>query len=136
LNVLFPHEPRDFPYRRSVRAALRALHILTAGTLVGGHIFAQPDQVLMPWLVAATATGVLLLLSDLHASLAIVFEMRGLAMFIKLFLLGLIAFWPDAAVPLLVTVVLIGAISSHLPKYYRHKLLFMRDWVVSDRRSG
>lgn len=135
-DILFPPGPRDFPFRRGLRGVLRALHILTAGILVGGHVFAQPQALLMPWLAGAVVTGTLLLLSDLHASFAIVVETRGLVMLVKLFLLGLIAVWPDAAVGLLVVVMLIGAVSSHLPKRQRHKLLFLQDRIVSDRRSG
>ena len=134
-KVLFPATPRDFPYRRSVRIALRSLHILSSGTLVGGHIFAQPSEALFPWLVGAVITGFLLLLADLHASLAFLVEARGLAVLVKLSLLCLAAVYPDAAIPLLISVVLIGAVSSHLPKRYRHKVLVLSGLVVSDERS-
>jgi hypothetical protein len=135
-TFLFPSEPRDFPYRRTARSILRALHILTAGTLVGGHIFAQPDDVLMPWLIGAVLTGTLLLCTDLHASFAVLIEVRGLTSIGKLILLCLVAVHPDAAVPLLVIVVFAGAVGSHLPKRYRHKMVLLRNRVVTDGRSG
>ncbi len=123
---LFPSTPRDFPYRRTLRVGLRALHILSAGTLVGGHIFAQPTEALLPWLCGAIVTGVLLLLTDLHATCAFLLEARGVAVIAKLIVLGLVAVFPYKAVVLLVSVLLIGAISSHLPKRYRHHVLFLR----------
>lgn len=123
ISALFPPAPRDFPFRRAVRIGLRALHILTAGTLLGGHIFAQPPDVLLPWLAGAVLTGILLLATDLHASCAFLLEARGVAVLVKLAVLGLVAVFPDAAVALLVAVVLIGAVSSHLPKRYRHRVV-------------
>jgi len=126
-DTLFPNTPRDFPFRRTVRIGLRALHILTAGTLIGGHIFAQPTESLLPWLLGAIVTGSLLLLTDLHASCAFLLEARGVAVVAKLIVLGLVAIFPDHAVVLLVSVLLIGAISSHLPKRYRHRVLLFRD---------
>jgi len=126
-DTLFPNTPRDFPFRRTARIGLRALHILTAGTLIGGHIFAQPTESLLPWLLGAIVTGSLLLLTDLHASCAFLLEARGVAVVAKLIVLGLVAIFPDHAVVLLVSVLLIGAISSHLPKRYRHRVLLFRD---------
>lgn len=122
-SALCPDPPRDFPYRRTLRVVLRALHILTAGTLVGGHIFAQSTSVLTPWLAAALLTGVLLLLTDLHATCSFLSEARGVAVIGKLIVLGLVSVFPEHAVALLVSVVLIGAISSHLPKRYRHHVV-------------
>jgi hypothetical protein len=125
-DTLFPSTPRDFPYRRTLRVGLRALHILTAGTLVGGHIFAQPTEVLLPWLLGAILSGSLLLLTDLHASCAFLLEARGVAVIAKLIVLGLVAVFPDKAVVLLVSVLLIGAVSSHLPKRHRHRALLFK----------
>jgi hypothetical protein len=122
-RTLFPSTSRDFPYRRPIRIGLRSLHILSAGTLVGGHIFAQAPDVLLPWLAGAVLTGALLLLTDLHASCAFLFEARGIAVVAKLIILGMVAVFPREAVALLVAVVMIGAISSHLPKRYRHRAM-------------
>jgi len=126
-DTLFPNTPRDFPFRRTVRIGLRALHILTAGTLIGGHIFAQPTESLLPWLLGAIVTGSLLLLTDLHASCAFLLEARGVAVVAKLIVLGLVAIFPDHAVVLLVSVVAVCSIKNHLPKRYRHRVLLFRD---------
>ena len=120
---LFPDKPRDLPYRRTIRILLRALHILTAGTLVGGHIFNQPLTILEPWLWATVITGLLMLLTDIHSSMAFFFELRGIAVLLKILLLLLIPFFWKQRVAILIAVLLIGAISSHLPKRYRHKTL-------------
>lgn len=134
--MLFPEEPRDFPGRRGLRSILRAGHILTTGVLLGGHVFAQPKEVLLVWLVASVATGAAIFLTDLHASFGVLCELRGALILVKI---GLVAaagvFW-DARVPLLVVAVFIGAIGSHMPGVFRHRVLFLRHRVAADRRHG
>lgn len=134
--VLFPPEPRSFPYRRSIRTLLRALHILTTGVLLGGHVFDQPQELLTPWLWGSIFTGLALLATDLYASCAILLEARGVAVFVKIGLMMLIHVMWDQRVALLSAALIIGAVSSHLPRTYRHRLLFLKDRVVVDQRRG
>ena len=134
--ALFPNQPRSFPFRRGLRTILRALHVLTTGVLLGGHVFGQAPEVLMLWLWASVISGLLLFATDLHASCAIVFEVRGFAVFIKILLLLLVPVWWELRVPLLITVLVIGVVSSHLPGAYRHRLLFLKDKLVVDERRG
>lgn len=135
-NVLFPAEPRSFPYRRGIRTLLRALHILTTGVLLGGHIFQQPPELLVPWLWSSIATGLALFATDLYASFSVLLEARGIAVFIKIGLMMLVPVMWDHRVALLTAALIIGAVSSHLPRTYRHRLLFFRDRVVVDQRRG
>jgi hypothetical protein len=44
-------------------------------------------------------------------------------------------FW-DARVLLLLIAFVIGVVGSHMPGQYRHKVLFLRDRIVSDERRG
>lgn len=136
LPLLFPDKPRTLPFRRTLRIVSRSLHIMTAGVLLGGHIFNQPVEILEPWLWATVITGMIILLTDLHASLTILFELRGIAVLIKISLLFLIPFFWDQRVVILICILLIGGISSHLPKCYRHKLFFINNKLHSDQRSG
>jgi hypothetical protein len=134
--ALFPRVPRDFAFRRGVRIGLRALHIFTAGTLLAGYIFNQPAAVLEPWLFATVISGFFLLATDLHASLAVLCELRGLIVFAKLALMALVPLFWDARVLLLLIAFVIGVVGSHMPGQYRHKVLFLRDRIVSDERRG
>ncbi|MCH8263630.1 MAG: hypothetical protein IIA77_11430 [Proteobacteria bacterium] len=136
LSYLFPNKPRDLPFRRTIRISFRTLHILAAGVLLGGHIFNQPIAILEPWLWATVITGIIILLTDLHASLAVVFEVRGLAVLIKVILLLLVPVFWEQRIALLISILAIGAISSHMPKQYRHKILFFQKQVTPDQRSG
>lgn len=109
---------------------------MTAGVLLGGHIFNQSVAILEPWLWATVITGTIIFLTDLHSSLAIIFELRGIAIFFKIALLLLIPVFWEQRITLLVCILLIGAISSHLPKRYRHKKFIIHDSIHSDKRSG
>ena len=133
---LFPSTPRSFPFQRVIRTLLRGLHILTTGVLLGGHIFTQSPETLMPWLLGSVLTGLLLFATDLYASCAILLEARGVAVFVKIGLLMLVPMFWDQRIPLLIAALMIGAVSSHLPRTYRHRLLFFKDKVVVDQRRG
>lgn len=135
-SILFPAVPRDFPYRRGLRTLLRAVHIFTAGTLLAGHIFNQPLDTLEVWLIAALVSGLLILATDLHASMAVLFELRGGLVLIKTGLLLFVLVAPKAAVPLLLLALLVGVVGSHMPKRYRHKVLLLDQIICSDVRSG
>ena len=133
---LFPQAPRDFPFRRVIRTGLRTAHILTGGTLLAGHIFNQPPGSLMPWLLGTLISGGLLLLTDLHASFAVLCEVRGLAVVVKLGLVALVALLWDVRVWLLIAALAIGVVCSHMPGRFRHKVLLLRQRVVPDERKG
>lgn len=135
-SVFFPSEPRDFPLRRSIRTLLRALHIFSTGTLLAGYIFNQPITILEPWLWASVITGLLILATDVHASMAVLFELRGLAVIIKIVLLLLALVLVEIRIQLLLIILLIGVFSSHMPKRYRHKVFLIDKRVIPDERSG
>ena len=136
LTFLFPEQPREFPHRMAMRISSRALHIMTTGVLLGGHIFHQPVSVLEPWLWIAILSGLTILLTDIYSSFAVLFEIRGLVVLLKIALLCLIPFFWEQRIFILVLILFIGAISSHMPKRYRHKLLFFESVIISDQRSG
>ena len=136
LTVLFPEQPREFPHRMAMRLSLRALHIMTTGVFLGGHIFHQPISVLEPWLWVAILSGLAILLTDIYSSFAVLFEIRGLVVLLKIVLISLIPFFWDQRIFILVLILFIGAISSHMPNRYRHKLLFFESFIIPDQRSG
>lgn len=132
LRLFFPEKLRNFPQRRNVRMGLRTIHILTTGILLGGHVFNQPVAILEPWLFAAIASGLLLLLTDLHASVTILLEFRGMVALLKIALVCLIPFFWEQRVFLLIVVLTIGAVSSHMSGKVRHRrLLFSQCEAIS-----
>ena len=120
----------------TVRISLRALHIMTTGVLLGGYIFYQPTTDLEPWLWVAILSGLMILLTDIYSSFGVLFEVRGIVVLIKILLLSLITVFWEQRIFLLVLILFIGAISSHMPKRYRHKILFFEPVIHPDQRSG
>jgi len=135
-KVLFPQVPRDFAFRRWILIFLRSLHVFTAGTLLGGHVFGASVEVLYPWLAATIATGLIILAVNAHATMTVFFELRGIAILVKMTLLLLVSVFNDAAVPLLAATLFIGVIGSHIPKRYRHKVFLIGEHVVIDDRNS
>lgn len=78
----------------------------------------------------------LLTSTDLHASFAVLCELRGLAVVAKLLLVLAVPFFWDARVALLIVALVIGAVVSHMPGRYRHIQILMRGRVVADVRKG
>lgn len=132
---LLPERPRDFPYRRWVRMSCRALHIFAIGILLGGHVFNQSVDALMPWLMLAIGSGFLLLATDLLASCAVLFEARGLAILAKLLLLLLVPVFWEARVFILAVALVIGVFFSHMPGKYRHRVLIAPNWVTAGNKT-
>ncbi len=133
---LFPPVPRGFPLRRTLRTALRAAHILTGGVLLGGVLFDQSPQALTPWVHGMLLSGFLLFATDLYASLAVLCEVRGVSVLAKLGLTALVPVFWSARLELLTAALLLGAISSHMPGRYRHRVLFLRGRIAPDTRRG
>ena len=99
-------------------------------------MFDQPPEILLAWLWGSIVSGLLLFATDLHASCAVLIELRGMAVFVKILLLLLVPFMWESRVPLLIASLIIGAVSSHIPRTYRHRLLFLKDKIVVDERRG
>jgi hypothetical protein len=134
--LLFPPEPRGFPARRTVRAALRAAHTLAGGLLLGAHLFHAGPEAALFWLQLTLASGLAFLAIDLHASCAILLELRGLLVLAKLALTGLVAVFPGQAVALLGTVLVAGSVGSHLPGRFRHHIWWPGAQPKVDSRTG
>lgn len=135
-SLFLPELPRDFPGRRMTRSVLRTLHILGGGVLVGAYLFQQPDAVVHTWYIIATLSGLLLFLTDLHASFAVLFEWRGLSIISKIALLLLLPLMPGYEIAILVLILTIGSLSSHLSRRFRHRLWLPLPGLVQDQRRG
>ncbi len=135
-SLLFPTSPRDFPHRRLVMMLFRVVHIITVGVLLGGFVFNQSEEVLNPWLWGVIASGMAILVIDLHASCAILFEGRGLAVATKIALLMSISVFWDQRILIMIVIMTIGVLSSHMSRKYRHRIFLFGDRIVPDERRG
>ena len=85
---------------------------------------------------ASIISGLMLFAIDLHASMAVLFEVRGCLLYLKIILLLLLSAFPEQQIAILISALFIGAIGSHMPKRHRHKLLLFEKFIVPDERSG
>lgn len=118
--LLFPQPKRDFPAQRWVRISVRTWHLLSMGFLLGGTahgltLAAQPIEV---W--STFASGLVFVGLELYASGIWLLQLKGLAVILKLLLLGAAVASPEHSLPYLIAAVVIGGISSHMPGKYRY----------------
>jgi len=118
------------------RSILRTVHILGGGVLIGAYLFGQSPEVIKVWFITAAVSGLLLFLTDLHASLAILFEWRGASIMAKIGLLLLLPVFPGYEITILITILTIGSLSSHLSRNFRHRLWWAVPGIKADQRHG
>jgi hypothetical protein len=119
-SLLFPKPKRDFPYQRWVRISVRTWHLLSMAYLLGGtaHGLALEQQPLGVWMTFAS--GAVFVALELYNSCIWLFQLKGLAVILKLLLLGAAVTATVNGLPYLIAAVVIGGISSHMPGKYRY----------------
>ena len=120
LGTLFPEQPRRIPAHRWIGVVLRTAHLVTTGTLLGGHVFDVDPTRLVPLLYGAIATGAAMLVLECASTCAWLGMTKGVCAVAKLAVLGAVPLFWDARVPLLIAVTVIAGVSSHMPARYRH----------------
>ena len=127
LKLLFPPQPRNFPYERLLFDLLRSAHILCVSILVGGLYFRPEAPQLDTWLAAVIATGCSLLALELFRSGAVLFELRGVTVLSKVaLLLCLPNLSPSNQLTLLMLLVFCSVMARHSPPWFRHRSLLPR----------
>lgn len=123
-SLLFPSPLRDFPAQRWVRISVRTWHLASMAALFGGVVqgFAIPDLPLAVWHTALS--GGLFVALELYNSCVFLLQLKGLAVVLKLALLGAAVASPDYSTVWLVVAIVVGGISSHMPGRYRYYSIF------------
>ena len=111
---------RTFPGIRWLRIALRTAHLIAMGLLVGGVAGGASSSDLTAALWGTFLSGALFVAIELYQSVQFVFQVKGIAVLVKLLLLMGAVEWPESALPFLIAAIVIGGISSHMPGKYRH----------------
>jgi hypothetical protein len=123
-DLLFPDPPRHIPRHRALGVALRTAHLMTFGTLVGGHLFDVDPARLSPFLVATIATGAALMALELVSTFAWLFMGKGLVVMLKLGLLLMVPLFWEHRVALLLLIVAVASVGAHMPSRFRHRCFF------------
>lgn len=127
MSWLFPTEKRDLPGRRWLSIGLRTLHLIGIAGLAGAYLFHLPHSEWSGYLWLAVISGSLMAVIAVYVDGIWLLQLRGHAIFLKLFLLSSV-FWlfdePQSGVYLLV--ILISGIVSHAPGKVRYYSLWHR----------
>lgn len=118
-TVLLPGPPRRIPAHRALGIALRTAHLMTFGTLLGGHVFEVDPSRLLPLLYGTIVTGAALMALEMASTCAWLFMGKGIAVLVKLLLLLMIPLFWQHRVWILLVVVVIASVGSHMPARFR-----------------
>lgn len=129
---LAPDAPRRVPHARAWNVALRTLHLMAFGILVGGHFWGVPAEPLYPALWITVASGAALMGLEIYQNAQWLFLVKGLAVLAKLVLLLLVPFFWEARVPILFAVVALSSVGAHMPARFRHYSVLHRRVLLAE----
>jgi len=119
-RLLFPPEPRHVPWGRPLQVALRTVHILAMGMVLGGIGRGGTHDTLWTWIWITVLSGTLLLGIDLYKSCTFLVQGSGIAVLLKLVLLGLGNVFPGARLEWYLAGTAVASIGSHMTSAWRH----------------
>ncbi len=126
MTWLMPEPPRRIPHERAWNVALRTLHLMAFGTLLGGHVWDVAAERLLAVLWLTILSGAALMGLELYKSLHWLFLGKGLVVLAKLVLLLAVPVFWEARVPLLLLVVALASVGAHMPARFRHYSILER----------
>ncbi len=115
-----------YPGKRWLRVCSRSLHILGVVGCGGGILFGLAPEHWWHWWQLAMWSGLVLILTDVLASLIWLIQLRGLIILAKLPLLAAMGHFPEHAPLLLVLVILLSGVISHASGDLRYYSIFHR----------
>ena len=118
--LLYPEAPRRFPWARPTQLILRSVHIAAMAMVLGAIPFGAGYQSLRVSILLTLASGVLLFAIDLARDLAILSQGSGVAVLLKLALLGIGALQPAERLPWYLAATVVASVGSHMPGSWRH----------------
>jgi hypothetical protein len=117
---LAPRTPRTFRGARAVQIAARTVHIVAMALVLGGVAYSVPERAMVTAVALTLGSGMVLLGVDLWKSGAYLVQGNGVAVLLKLALLGLGQWFPAARIECYLIATAVASIGSHLPRTWRH----------------
>jgi hypothetical protein len=111
---------RGFDGARLARITARTVHIVGMALVLGGVAYAAPPRAFILPLALTIASGLLMLGMDLWKSGACLYQGSGVAVLLKLALLGLGQMLPAVRFECYLAATAVASIGSHMPKAWRH----------------
>lgn len=128
-----PRAARSFPGERALQVAARTVHIAAMGLVLGGVAYAVPQPALALPVALAIASGLVLFAVDLWKGGAYLVQGNGVAVLLKLALLGVGQFAPGQRLAWYLAATVVASVGSHMPHAWRH-WSFAHRRVLEDRR--
>ena len=119
-------QPRTFPGRRWLMTALRSAHLVGVGGIGGVFLYEGPREVWFPFLDITVVSGILMMALDLWSSRYWLVEIRGVAIVVKVLLLGLARVADEFVAEAFILVIVISAVSAHAPAAVRYYSVWHR----------
>lgn len=117
--------------KRWTKISLRTLHLLSVAGVGGGILFGLDRELWLNYWWLALLSGGLLMMIDIISNPVWVVQVRGLVIFLKLFLLALLGRDPATDSLLLVVIIVISAVISHAPGKLRYYSVYHRKEILS-----
>jgi hypothetical protein len=98
----------------------RTVHIAAMGVVLGGVAFHVPAQRLLVPIALTVLSGVFLLGIEVWRSVAFICQGSGVAVWLKLALLGVGELFPSARLEWYLAATVVASVGSHMPGSWRH----------------
>lgn len=125
--LLFPQPPRAFRGMRAWQIGLRTVHIAAMALVLGGVAYRLPAARLGGPIVVTLASGLGVFGIDLWKSCGILVQGCGVAVLVKLILLGAGLLLPSLRLEFYLAATAVASVGSHMPRTWRH-------WSFLERR--
>jgi hypothetical protein len=119
-RVIFPAAPRAFAWARPLQLVLRSAHIVAMALVLGGIPFGADFEALRLPILLTVISGVLLFAVDLAKDAGVLVQGSGVAVLLKLALLGMGMLQPAHRLPWYLAATLVASVGSHMPGAWRH----------------
>lgn len=119
--TLFPSQAREFPGQRWVNISLRCLHLVGVAGVAGGFLFALSSESWLAYWHLTLASGVALMLIYIWSSAVWLFELKGMAIALKIMLLVLALVFPAMRAEAFIAIIVISGLIAHAPARVRSR---------------
>jgi len=127
-----PDRKNDQPpsWSRLLQVVLRTIHIMAMALVLGALPYGLGFQELRVPVLMAVASGLALFGFDLAKSPQVLLQGSGIAVLVKLTLLGCGHLWPAERLAWYLAATAVASVGSHMPGRWRHYSLLERKVVL------
>ena len=118
--------------KRWSKISLRTLHLLALAGVGGGIVFGIEKDLWNNYWWLAMASGALMMLIDIISNPVWLVQIRGVVIYVKLFLLACLGLYPEWDSFILAVIIIISAVISHAPGKLRYYSIYHRRVITSD----